>query len=411
MYPAFNAPVRASVPPELLEEIRRRLAAQTGEQSPSQPAALPAFTAPKYTYAPDAPSNLPGFKAYGYEMNRDAATGGPAPFDASYGYRMELPTFNMDAPVAESVAETKPLTPYEKAVEAYRAAQSEPVEGNRGMSALAGATGAFGDAARTGNVGYMLGAALGGGLSGLINKKFYGEAKKKQKVEQSKEALAVESALEKEQRAREEQEAQNELRRAQAEKARRPTAPKYQKDARGRLWLPDPDDPTKMRQVTDETGKVMDAKFERPYTIPYLLPDGVSYGTAKYNPQTDTYEPVDVNGQPAVSKQSQPIITEGENKGRTPQQVAQDREREADRDSRERIARWQITSRDTNARLARKIQQDRLKLGQTQFQAKYPGYGKPPLTKDYIIQKAKSLKMLPEDVAKQAIQQGYTIED
>lgn len=429
-YPKIQAP---GVPPELLEEIRRTLAEQT-ERSGLFPSggtalSLPAFNSSRFTVSePDLPTYTPPVS--GYQMNRGPVSGVPTPWGAPYGYSSDsapLPgfdvgNFNPDAAtsgrerlVTGTPGEANPMTGYERSIAELRAAEDAPVKGSRGMSALYGATEAMHGAKGTDSLGYMLGAGLGGGLSGLINSHLYGNAKKKADIEEAKGKFGLEAALEKDKRDREEQAVQNDLRRAQAEKARRPAQPKYQKDARGRLWLPDPDDPTRVTPVTDENGKVLDAKFERPFTIPYLMPDGVSYGTAQYDRETDSYKPIEVGGQPVVGKQAQPVIAEGENKGRTPQQVAQDTQKEEDRKARERIAKWNIDSRDTNARLNRKVQQDRIKLSETQFKARYPGAGR-TLTKDYIIQKYKQLSAADpaitiDHVMSSAIRQGFQIED
>lgn len=85
-------------------------------------------------------------------------------------------------------------------------------------------------------------------------------------------------------------------------------------------------------------------------------------------------------------------------------------QQEKNRQSKERIAKWQISAANERAAQSRAIQQDRLKLSKTQFEARYPGYGFELTTED-IIRRANERKMLPEDVAKEAVRQGYTIKD
>jgi hypothetical protein len=114
------------------------------------------------------------------------------------------------------------------------------------------------------------------------------------------------------------------LRNAQRDKLLRPPVmkPQYVKDGRGRLFSVDPQDPTQVTAVTDENGKVLDPKFERPYTIPQVSPDGVSVGLLQYDATTDSYKPVVSGGQPVVTKRVEKVETEGPNAGEKVSTVA-----------------------------------------------------------------------------------------
>jgi hypothetical protein len=111
-----------------------------------------------------------------------------------------------------------------------------------------------------------------------------------------------------------------------------------------------------------------------------------------------------VNDKPIVDASKVPNA-----QGLTPEQAARDADRDADRASRERVARWRISASKEIAAASEAVQRDRLKLSADQFQKLYPGAGF-TLTPEDIAKKAKAAGMLPEDAAKLAVKQGYTIQ-
>jgi hypothetical protein len=94
----------------------------------------------------------------------------------------------------------------------------------------------------------------------------------------------------------------------------------------------------------------------------------------------------------------------------TPTTTITSEEKEKDRKLRERLAKAQIASRESIAAQQRAISEQRVKLSKDQFAARYPGYGKPPITLSEIRQMAKDHKMLEEDVVKDALSKGYQVE-
>lgn len=76
--------------------------------------------------------------------------------------------------------------------------------------------------------------------------------------------------------------------------------------------------------------------------------------------------------------------------------------------SREKLTKWGIDSREKIAGQQMEIQRARVKMSADQFKVRYPGAGL-ELTPDDIAAQAKALDMLPEDVAQDAIKQGYGI--
>jgi hypothetical protein len=114
----------------------------------------------------------------------------------------------------------------------------------------------------------------------------------------------------------------------------------------------------------------------------------------------------------AVKGTAEPIVDASKvpdpKTGLTPAQTQAASDRAASRASAERIAQWRISAQKEIAAASQAIQRDRAKLSADQFKVRYPGAGH-ELTTDDIGKKAAALKMLPEDVAKDAVKQGYTI--
>lgn len=265
----------------------------------------------------------------------------------------------------------------------------------------------------TDNLGNVAGQRLAQLLTGLISKKSGAQLIRNRELEQAGQQVSIEGARVKAQRDAEKGAADVEATKALAAQRRR-VKTDYRKDAQGRLVIPDPADPTKVRYVTDESGKVLDPKFERPFTIPYLMSDGVSYGTAQYDNVTDSYKPVAVGGAAVVGKQAQPVLTEGPNKGRTPEQVAQDTQKDLDRKSREKVAaEYAALQGQRNSLSAAEFNQRT-----SQFKATHPGYGKPALKRSEIEDEQKRENAeasrqgrQPRNLRKEAVEQGYEIDD
>ncbi|MCA1628391.1 MAG: hypothetical protein LC742_10565 [Acidobacteria bacterium] len=113
-----------------------------------------------------------------------------------------------------------PRTALDDAAARLRGIIAAPVVGNRKRSALYGAGTAAAQAAPSGSLAYTLGAALGGGLTGALDKKLYGRTLKDKAIAEAKEAVGVESAVAKEKRERAEAAADLEYKRAQTENQR-----------------------------------------------------------------------------------------------------------------------------------------------------------------------------------------------
>jgi hypothetical protein len=287
---------------------------------------------------------------------------------------------------------------------------------------------AVNQARETDSLGRTAGAALGGLFSGLINKRADEEViDRPAELARAQAQLGADAAADKEALARREAEARIDEQNALAEMHRRPPRPpkpQYVRDGRGRIFVVDSENPSQAQAVTDESGKILDPRFERPFNIPLVDSNGINVGLAQYDQATDSYKQVTVDGKPVVTKQVQPVITEGPNSGMTPAQARGDEERDADRASRERtasanratresVARLVTSSRERIASVNQEMQRDRQRLREAAFKIQYPGYGK-TLTHDDIVKKYEEFKQTrPNLTLKETVQavidQGYTV--
>jgi hypothetical protein len=259
---------------------------------------------------------------------------------------------------------TRP-TQYEQDAARYRQLLSQPLEetgrvkGALEMAAM--------PVQPSNSLGYELGERLGHAASGLIDKHAVGRVKRQGELDQAQAQMQADAEAEKTQ-------ADINLKKATAAA----TAAK----------------PEEMRRRLDES----EAR-ER---------DQAAYNRGRLDESRANRESKESEGD--KNRKSREDISDKTNE--TKEKIAADAnaQKEKDRASRERIAQWRISAQKEIAAAGRAMQADRLKLSQTNFNARYPGYGK-TVTQDDIVNKAKKLKMLPEDVAKDAIRQGYTIQD
>lgn len=330
-----------------VEQLRRGL-----------PGYFPQGITPRYTVTPQA-ARLPTWNP---PTGDERLTGA----DSELAQRLPqvVPTVNADPVVPIVTEQANPVmeSPYESTLARLRAVRNAPVEDDLKRSALYGAGTAMSDTAQSGSLGRTVGAGLMGAVSGLVNKKLYGEAKKQAELSRIGGDVQVEAALDKQARDRIAQEADTKLKEAQRKNTE--SLPTYR---------------TEEQRRKEEDSQRRFEGLERRLDI------------------TDAYN----RGRLGQGERKIDETIRSHKKG--------EEDRDADRASRERVAKWLTGSRESIAAANRTIQQDRLNLNRQEFGAKYPGAGK-TLTKDAIIQKAKQMKMLPEDVVSDAVKQGYQIE-
>lgn len=321
--------------------------------------------------------------------------------------------------VAAAATPARPPTRYEQAVERLRGLMGTPAADENGRlvsGAMMAGRGAS-EGAQSGSLGMTAGRALGGLLTGLFRPKSDEEIGRAGELQKAQQGVQLEGALGKEAREAELQGAQTDLAKANAEKARRPppVKPVYKKQG-GITYMVDGETAT---PIIGPNGEALAPDYQRPVYIDVLGDDGVTVERQQYNPQTQKYEkPALAGGAPAVVKRVERVNTDTGMK-ESDEVAHEDREAglksreqiaKENRESRERIAQFQTRSREQIAAASRAVQRDRLKMSGEQFSARYPGAGK-SLSKDYIIKQARDLGMILEDAAREAIKQGYTIED
>lgn len=310
---------------------------------------------------------------------------------------------------AESLPVYAPSEGARAAAERLRAEMAAEVKGDRPGSAAYGASQALANARGSDSVGYLLGAAIGGGVSGLIDDKLSGRAKKAQKIEEAKNEAAVAATLEKAERDRREQEAdiankenlpvyrtEEQRRKDEAEKQKAKVAnQRALASVFNRLEEFDPENP--------ENAAIVE-QFEAA-GVPVVKKERGKKTSIKQDAKTGALYVVRDDGTSAAvtapSGEGQLAIT-------SPQAMTSERAAEA-LASRERVAQWRIAAQKEIAAQNQAIQRDRVKMSADQFSQRYPGAGK-VLTAEDVAKKAAQLKMLPEDVARDAVKQGYVIQ-
>jgi hypothetical protein len=276
----------------------------------------------------------------------------------------------------------------------------------RGMSALAMA----GQPVRpSDSLGNLIGQRLSNALMGLLN------PAADEQIAHNRD-IARQAGISKMSQESEQNEAELELKRAQAANQRdmptyRDTEQRRKEEADRARALDqrrravasvindleefDPDDPGNARTVADL----------RELGLPVIAKKKGEKATYKQDARTGAWYVL-------RGDQSAPVNAPGGNgqlTTTTPQAMNQETQAAA-RESRERIARWRIEAQKEIAAQSAAIQRDRVQMSRDQFSQRYPGAGK-TISSDAVVQKAKALNMLPEDVAKEAVRQGYTIQD
>ena len=207
-----------------------------------------------------------------------------------------------------------------------------PVEKKNGKlkSALLGALKGAGEAAtlalqsKSDNpLAAMIGGAAGGAIGGGVNDKWDEQAERNQEIAQNQQRMGFILKRRKAQADITGQEAETDLKRAQAEAARRPKVEKptyrkhngvvYRITAQG------------AEPLTDMAGNMLPPELGEPKVREFLDEDGVTKILMQWNPETRAWDTVAVNGQKARAGYVQPVSPET---GMTPAQEAADEDRD-----------------------------------------------------------------------------------
>jgi hypothetical protein len=172
------------------------------------------------------------------------------------------------------------------------------------------------------------------------------------------------------------------------------------------------DDGTNATPVMGANGEALLPDVQRPVFVDTLGEDGVTVTRNQYNPASQKYEPVFVDGQPAVVKRVEKVdTTTGVRAG---QQLSAD-EQEKNRQLKAQLAQMADATRKQIAAAQQAIARDRGKLDVKKFATQYPGAGR-SVSRDYVLQKYKEFsdqdsQVKLKDVVDSLIKQGFTIQD
>jgi hypothetical protein len=353
--------------------------------------------------------------------------------DASAETPAALPTYN--APIVEGVSPRRPLptvnadpvsmtatedpspapvySPLQQSQIRLRNLINQPLPGNRLASGGMLGLQAAGQAAQSGSVGRTIGAGLGGFLGGLVNKKAFAQEKQNALIQKQAQVVGMDAQGEKEQRAAQSEALNDEAKRAAIRHATKASllgtlrvAGKYERgqnpslDAQleaADMVVPNFDKSKGGNFTWHESGGqsyTMNSKTGDIRQATALTADGTPA------PIVDASKLPGVDG--LTPNQSQTVV------GRTADRTARVADNAANRALRLKVANIAANSRADIAAASQSIQRDRMKMSANQFASRYPGAGQ-VLSPDAVVQKAKQLNMLPEDVIKSAIRQGYQI--
>jgi hypothetical protein len=305
--------------------------------------------------------------------------------------------------------------PYEQAQIRLRQEMNAPLTDDRRGSMLYGAVDAASREARSSNsLGRAFGAALAGLAGGAIDKKLRGRALKEAAVAKAKEMVGVEGALKKEERESENDALDRDLKKSQAEynrarpgieagkansvemRSRRTAAAQMFND----LDKFDPEDP-KNSAIVEQM---------RELGLPIMKKDGGQQVKLVQDMKTGTwYSVVTDKGTGASSASTVAAPAGGGQLATTTSAAITSEDKQKDRELREQLNSKDRELRKYIADQQAGISREKTKLSADQFSKRYPGAGQ-YVTKDFIIKQARELKMLPEDVAKDAIRQGFQIQ-
>lgn len=220
-----------------------------------------------------------------------------------------------------------PLTPQQR----YFDIAAKPLEISRGKSGLVGAAMGVQSVGPTDSLGRILGGALGGLGGGLLNKKLYGEQKRKGELAQAAQDANIQMGVEKAERDNAAQDAETQERLAHAEQLRtpKPEKPIY-RTVNGVVSRIDPTSGT-YYPVSDKDGNMAEPKPTEPKTREILAEDGVSKILVQWNPETRVWDDASTSRGSARTGYVESRATEGPNKGMTTAQVGADADRDAAR--------------------------------------------------------------------------------